>query len=385
MRITFFSNFFNVHQLPLALEFYAMEQVDYTFISLLATDGIVGRSSLDGKYDFVLKEYESEKSSELAMQHALEDEIVVFGDMAGKEGYVRARAKTGKPFFRYAERILKRGDWWRFVPPKICRTWNRFGRYRNSNMRVLCAGAYTARDLSMFGFPVKKCLKWGYFPQTQGGHGNDNSKLSLPRYKALCSAQRLIPWKRVELQLHALKRVKGDGFDATLTIAGDGPERQKLEDLAGELELSDCVTFVGELSHKETLALMSRCGIFLATSDRNEGWGATINEAMGMGCCVIASEEMGSVPFLIDDGFNGLSFRCDDVPAASEKIEQALSDADLIRRLGDRAKKTVDGIWSAERSASRLAELASAVLSEETASLDDIQPWPDGPLSSAGI
>ena len=141
MRITFFSNFLNVHQLPLANEFNAMEGVDYTFVSLLATDGMVGRSSLDDDYGFVVKEYESDAGAELAMRHAVEDDIVVFGDMAGKEQYVRERGRTGKPFFRYAERLLKRGDWWRFVPPKIYRKWNRFGSYKNDEMRVHCASA----------------------------------------------------------------------------------------------------------------------------------------------------------------------------------------------------------------------------------------------------
>lgn len=121
-----------------------MEDVEYTFVSLLRTEDSVGRSSLDLVYPFVLREYDGPKEASMAMDHAISDDVVVFGDMAGKEQYVRARANTGKLFFRYAERILKRGDWWRFVPPKFYRTWNRFGRYSNSNMYVLCASAYTA-------------------------------------------------------------------------------------------------------------------------------------------------------------------------------------------------------------------------------------------------
>ena len=384
MRITFFSNFLNAHQLPLAKEFDAMDGVDYAFVSLLATEGMVGRMSLDDEYAFVVKEYQDEEHAALAMRHAVEDDIVVFGDMAGKEQYVRARAKTGKPFFRCAERLLKRGDWWRFIPPKIYRTWSRFGRYKNDEMRVLCASAYTARDLGLFGFPVSKCLKWGYFPEVQAGKGVLDSKTPLPRYKALCSAQRLIPWKRVDLQVHALQRVISAGIDVNLTIAGDGPERRRLEALASELGVADNVEFLGELSHNDTLALMHECGIFLATSDRNEGWGATVSEAMSMGCCIIASEEMGSVPYLIKSGSNGFSFCGGDSEAVSQKIVQALSNTDLAQRLGARARETVDGIWSAKEAAIRLVELAK-VISPEKADFSDFYPWPDGPLSSPGV
>ena len=362
MRIAFFSNFLNAHQLPLSNEFDAMEGVDYTFVSLLATDGMVGRESLDDDYNFVIKEYDGEAEVALAMRHAVEDEIVIFGDMAGKEQYVRARAKTGKPFFRYAERLLKRGDWWRFALPKIYRTWNQFGRYKKDEIRVLCASAYTARDLGLFGFPVSKCFKWGYFPQVRTTNGTPDSKTPLQRYKALCSAQRLIPLKRVDLQIHALQRVLSAGADATLTIAGDGPEKQKLEELASRLGVAGNVEFLGELSHDDTLALMRECGVFLATSNRKEGWGATVNEAMAMGCCVIASEEMGSVPYLIKDGFNGLFFHGGDSSELAEKISLAFSDPEFAMRLGKTAKETMEGEWGPATAAMRFYQTSRSIV-----------------------
>lgn len=385
MKITFFSNYFNSHQQPLALAFNAMEHVEYTFVSLLNTEGAVGRSSLDLVYPFVLREYAGPEEASEAMDHALSDDVVVFGDMAGKEQYVRARAKTGKPFYRYAERLLKRGDWWRFVPFKQYRTWDRFGRYKDTNMYVLCASAYTSRDLSLFGFPTSKCLKWGYFPHTEGKTILDGSNGTLPRYKALCSAQRLIPWKRVDLQINALQRVLSTGIDVNLKIAGDGPERQKLESLAYDLDIAEHVEFLGELSHVDTLALMRECGVFLATSDRNEGWGATISEAMVMGCCVVASEEMGSVPYLISDGVNGFSFRGECTAAIADKIQLAISDTNFAQKLGSEAEKTVAGIWSAQEAASRFVELGKTVCFASESDFPCSRPWVDGPLSSAEV
>lgn len=359
MRITFFSNYFNAHQLPLALELNAMEGVDYTFVSLLATEGAVGRTSLDDAYPFVLKEYKGAEHASLAMRHALTDDVVVFGDMAGKEKYVRGRSRAGKPFFRYAERVLKRGDLWRFAPPKVYRTWDRFTRYKNSGMLVLCSSAYTARDLALFGFPVDKCLRWGYFPsaQAESPGGGVNSPL---------------------------QRVIEKGFDVTLTIAGDGPQRSDLEALAAGFGVSDHVSFVGELSHDAVLALMRECGIFLATSDRHEGWGATVNEAMSMACCVVASEEMGSVPYLIKDGDNGYSYGGNDADALAGKIVRALSDPQRSAGLGAQAKTDIEGTWSAREAARRFAELSEALITGTTPAPEAARIWDDGPLSSAG-
>lgn len=165
ISISFFSNFFNAHQLPIARELDANPRVDYAFVAMQQINGLEGRACLNDSYPFVVKQYLGGSAAEEAMTHAIGDDIVVFGDMAGDESYVRARAKTGKPFFRYSERLLKRGDWWAHVPPKKYRTYNRFIRYNDCPMYVLCASGYTARDLSKFGFPVERCLKWGYFPQ----------------------------------------------------------------------------------------------------------------------------------------------------------------------------------------------------------------------------
>lgn len=381
MKVTFFSNYFNIHQLPLAREFDSMADVEYTFVSLLKTEGVTGRSSFDYDYSFVLREYEDEKAADNAMRHVIEDDIVVFGDMAGKEQYVKARARTGKLFFRYSERLLKRGDWWRYAPPKIYRTWNRFIQYKYSNMFVLCASAYTANDLVKFDFPVEKCLKWGYFPEVDLYGG---TKKTLQGYKSLCSAQRLIALKRVDLQVKLASRLKHEGFKFMLKIAGDGPEREKLERLTRELDVEDCVKFLGELSHEETINLMRDNEIFLATSNRKEGWGATINEAMASGCCVVSSEAMGSVPFLVNNGLNGLSFNDGDEESLWESAEAAFRCEALVKKCSEEARLSIAKIWNAKVAAQRLLDFYVAVYLDGS-----LKSWSthisEGPMSLAHI
>ncbi len=110
LSISFFSNFFNAHQLPIAHELSSNPDVDYCFVAMQESDGLEGRACMNDCYPFIVKQYLGRAEAEKAMAHAVGDDIVVFGDMVGDESYVRARANTGKPFFRYSERILKRGD-----------------------------------------------------------------------------------------------------------------------------------------------------------------------------------------------------------------------------------------------------------------------------------
>ena len=374
MKLTFFSNFFNSHQLPVALELAGNNAVDYTFVSLVKTDGVIGRSSLDFNYPFVIRAYESSESAELAMCHAIEDDVVIFGDMAGNEQYVKARAKTGRQFFRYAERLLKRGDWWRFAPPKMYRTWDRFGRYADSAMHVLCASAFTARDLALSGFPTEKCLKWGYFPEVSV---RPRDQRVAANGLSLCSAQRLIPWKRVDLQIELVSRLKRDGYPCRLCIAGDGPERSNLEAMARRLNVDSQVQFLGSMSHEATLDLMGSNDVFLATSNRKEGWGATVNESMASGCCVIASDEMGSAPFLIKDGFNGLLFASEDSDSLYRSAKKLVVHPGRIGEMGERAQRTLRAEWSPREAAKRLVDFSLGLLQRKCVAYED------GPLSMA--
>ena len=74
MKVTFFSNFLNHHQLPLSLEMIN-KGIDYTFV---ATEPVpeerikLGYENMNDMYDFVLKTYESNDNYQKAMKLAKE-------------------------------------------------------------------------------------------------------------------------------------------------------------------------------------------------------------------------------------------------------------------------------------------------------------------------
>lgn len=378
LSISFFSNFFNAHQLPIAHELSSNPDVDYCFVAMQESDGLEGRACMNDCFPFIVKQYLGRAEAKKAMAHAVNDDIVVFGDMVGDESYVRARANTGKPFFRYSERILKRGDWWTYVPPKRYRTYDRFTRYNDFPMYVLCASGYTARDLDKFGYPVERCLKWGYFPQVDASPVE--ARRQLQRDVALCSAQRLIPLKRVDLQVRMAKELKDRNVPFRLTIAGGGEEELSLKELACKLCVDDRVTFVGALSSEDTLALMRNSDVFLATSNRKEGWGATVNEAMAAGCAVVASNQIGSAPFLIEPGVDGLIFRSESAVDLADTISALLSDLNMLGDIARAGTEKVRGPWSAKGAAERLLKASMQLLAEGS-----LSPFEDGPLSIADV
>ena len=380
MRVSFFSNYLNEHQLPLCLALSALKDVDFTFIALAELGGNAGRNNLNDDYSFVLKEYAGKSASDAAMRHATEDEVVVFGHMGGKEQYVQSRMDKNLLSFRATERLLKRGLLWRFMPPKVLRTHQWFTQYKKLNMHVLCTSAYASYDLSLSGWPQERCYKWGYFPNVAESNAPTHERGDTA---SIVWAARHIQLKRPFEPLQLSKELKDAGYRFHLTMAGDGPLRQDLERYVSVHGLSDVVSFCGMLTGSDAKALYAQSDICLVTSTREEGWGAVVNEAMAAGCAVVASASMGSAPFLISDGETGLLYDDLDTTGVNllAKVERLLNDPCLLEAISNDAARVMKETWSAEVAASRLIRLADALEYGGEADL----PYDSGPCSPAFV
>lgn len=176
------------------------------------------------------------------------------------------------------------------------------------------------------------------------------------------------------------KELKGRNVPFRLTIAGSGEEEPSLKRLSHELDVEDCVTFVGTLSSEDTLALMRSSDVFLATSNRREGWGATVNEAMAAGCAVVASNQIGSAPFLIKPGIDGVIFRSEDAGELSDAVAVLLGNPGRLETVARAGTEKIRGPWSAKVAAERLVEVSVQLLADGR-----LVPFGDGPLSVAGV
>jgi glycosyltransferase involved in cell wall biosynthesis len=124
---------------------------------------------------------------------------------------------------------------------------------------------------------------------------------------------------------------------------------------------------------------MEKANIYLFTSDRQEGWGAVLNESMNSGCAVVVSQAIGSVPFLIKHGENGFIYKDNDINDLYSKVEILVKDADLRTKLGTNAVRTIEKLWNPKVAAERLVTFCNGLLNEE------IIRFKDGPCSKAEI
>lgn len=110
-----------------------------------------------------------------------------------------------------------------------------------------------------------------------------------------------------------------------LLLVGEGPEKEKIEKLVKELELTEHVLFTGKRSDMAELLAISDVMIHLS---KQEAFGLVILEAMACGVPSVATA-VGGMPEVIDDGENGFLVPYGNVDAAVSKVLRLLTDGAL--------------------------------------------------------
>ena len=189
----------------------------------------------------------------------------------------------------------------------------------------------------------------------------------------------MLDWKHPEAAVLTAERLKRDGFDFKMDYIGNGEMEPELRRMIADRGLEDWVHLLGPMKPEQVRDHMEQADIFLFTSDRYEGWGVVLNEAMNSGCAVAASHAIGSVPFLLRHRENGLIFRSGDWDDLYRKVRQLIEDPAARERCGRAAYETITGEWNAEEAARRFLRLAEALAAGEDT------PFTHGPCSRAEI
>lgn len=378
MTVTFYSNFFNDHQLPFCEEMYNLLGDGFTFV---ATEPIskerleLGFENKSKNYPFILNEYNSDINKTKAYELSLDSDIVIVG--SAPDLYLRDRVLSGKITFRYSERFFKRGKW-RILDPRVALAhYNGSFRYRKlKNLYMLCASAYTASDCRfIFSYP-DRTYKWGYFTKVSS---QDIDELMLGKMNdcvKILWVGRLIKLKHPEKPIQIIKKLISNGYNVKLDIIGIGELENDLKQIVISYKLNDFVNFLGSMSPERVLENMRKANIFLFTSDQQEGWGAVLNESMSSGCAVVANKAIGSVPFLIKDGENGLMYN-GRIIDLYKKTETIVKKEHYCKRLGINAYITMRDRWSPKIATERLVEFCEELLKGR------IMRYTQGPMSRA--
>lgn len=375
----------NHHQAALADAMYKLLGDNYVFIEFgrdetfqkgSYTGMTKGEDYHDGR-PYILRMYDSEENECKAHELIMKADVLHTG--GEPIDLTRNRILSGKLTFRSTEHVRK-GNWWSNLK-KIIKLRRYYNPMTNPNYRILCQSAYMANDMQYCNRSYRnKCYKFAYFTEIPR---LDIEKVIATRDKEkvhIVWCARFIDWKHPELPVLLAKKLLESGrknFDIQMIGADTMPLWKKIKENVERLGLQDYVILTGGLKNTEVLERMRQSHIFLFTSDRGEGWGAVLNEAMGAGCACVASHDIGSVPFLLKNNVNGLIYKSRSLDSLYGKVTYLFDKPNECERFGKAAYQTITTEWSAQFAAECLVKLSESILEER-----EIQ-FEDGPCAKA--
>lgn len=378
MKLTIVSNYETLHTQPLSRELHRVLGNDFAFVETIdrAHDPKAEKMGFAYQYraeehaPWIICAWRSEAVCAKARDLLMNSDAVVIANASDEWILPRLRAK--KLTFRAHERWYREKLPWYRRPRAIIGGWLHHGRF--PSLYLLSASAYTSSDALLAGCFRGKAYKWGYFPEFYSYEYAPPDPLRSNSIPIVLWAGRMIDCKRPMDAIAVCDMLRAEGYRFRLKVAGSGPLLEQARSIA-----PDWVEFPGALSPWQLRHEMEQSNIFLFTSDRREGWGAVLNEAMNSGCAVVAGHAAGATPYLVRHGENGLLYPSGDLRALRECLRTLLDDPTFRHSLGRRAYETIRDRWSPAVAAERLVALCGDLLE------GSVPNFADGPCSAAPV
>jgi glycosyltransferase involved in cell wall biosynthesis len=171
---------------------------------------------------------------------------------------------------------------------------------------------------------------------------------------------RLSQEKGAEYLLRAMPLILKKQPRARCDIVGDGPERERLEQLTDELKINKHVNFFGRVPYERIEDSYRRAAVVVIPSICSEAFSLVGVEAMSVGRPVVGTN-LGAIPEWLEDGKTGFLVEPGDPEDIADKIIKLLADPKLNKMMGKRARERAEQ-FTLEEYGVNLEELYEKIL-----------------------
>jgi len=227
-------------------------------------------------------------------------------------------------------------------------------RWRKVFRRIIANSAATKEQLTAGGIEGVEVV-WNGVPAA-------SLRAPLSSTPTIVFAGRLVPEKGVDALVRAFARVVPRIPGARLLLAGDGPERERIQELIDELKLSTHVALLGHLPAAEMERHFAAAWVQAVPSRWAEPFGLTAVEAMMRGTAVVASAS-GGLAEIVRDSETGFLVQPDNVDALASALLKILGDRDMAERMGMNGREVALTHFSQATFVNNLLRLYEEILS----------------------
>lgn len=382
MDIVIYSDVLNQHQAPLADELWMLTGGKFRFVELKYPSEQKGGTENYSQRKYLIKAWQNQDKYDEGMALCKNSKCCIFAGISSLPFEIE-RLHHDKLSFEMGERWLKRGIV-SFASPRLLKWLLTYYIKNWSDKRLykLCCSAFAASDHRKMRTFRNKCYKWGYFttltneiPDGKKVETSDIGVSTLETGNTIMWCSRFLRWKHPELPIYLGKKLRENGYNFKINMYGNGPEYENCKNLIENLGLGSLINLKGAVDNKSVHDAMRKSSIFLFTSDKNEGWGAVANESMSERCALVASDAIGSIPYLIKNNVNGLVFVSPNtssriynpdkrsLESLYKQVVKLLNSPHLCHSISIQARKDMESLWSPKHAAESLLKLVDGLLS----------------------
>jgi len=198
-------------------------------------------------------------------------------------------------------------------------------------------------------------------PDGESAEPRDHNRLEI------VGVGQLAPRKGFHVLIEACHLLSQRNVPYCCHILGEGPERERLEDLCRRYDLYEQVQMPGLIYQQDLRRALARSDVFClpCVKDKSgdlDGIPVALMEAMAMELATVSTSVSG-IPELIQDEQNGLLAQPDDAEALADILQRLADDPGLRARLAEAGRETVVKEFNIHRSAEQMAALFQAQVS----------------------
>lgn len=151
--------------------------------------------------------------------------------------------------------------------------------------------------------------------------------------------------------------------DKKLYIAGDGPEKEKIESFIAERHLNDRIILLGHINQDEVKEYLRKARFVIVPSIWYENCPYSVMEALAIGKPVIGANIAG-IPELVSNQVNGLLYKYDSISDLEVKMKILYENPELAKEYGKNAKKIAIDNYGKEKYYNQIIDIYNKVLKE---------------------